>query len=131
METTDRSDHLIIKTSKSGTPTKYQLADKLEAQTWVNFSAKTISHLLIERDIKWRKNSKKPFVSEKNRLSRLSFAREHISGNIDEQEWVFSNPIETLSAELENENGLFAVIKNGLQVITEEYLHQLIESMPH
>ena len=101
METTDRSDRIIIKNSKTGTPTKHQLADKLEAQTGVKLSAKTINHLLKERELKWRKKSGKPFGGEKNRLPRLSSAREHISGNIDEWEWVLLNPIENLWAELE------------------------------
>ena len=81
LKTTDRHDCLIIKTSTSGTPTKHYLADKLEAQMGIKFSAKAINHLLKERYIKWRNKSKKPFVSEKNRLPQLSFACEHISGN--------------------------------------------------
>ena len=100
METTNRSDHLIINTSKSGIPTKHQLADKLEAQTGVKFSAKTINHLLKER-IQMEKKSEKPFGSEKNRLPRLSSAREHISGNIDEWGWILLNPTENLWAELD------------------------------
>ena len=78
-------------------------------------------------------------MSEKNRLSRLSFAREHISVSIDEWKCVVLNPIENLWAELncltkdrksKNENELFEVFKNGLQAITEQFLYQLIESMP-
>ena len=76
METTDRSDRIIIKTSKSGTPTKHQLADKLEAQTGVKFSTKTINYLLKEREFKWRKKKlEKPFGCEKNHLLQLPSAR--------------------------------------------------------
>ena len=130
-ETTNRSDCLITKSSKSGTPTKHQLADIS--------SVKTINHLLKKSHQKEKKKSKKPFVSEKNHLPRLSFACEHISENIDEWKWVLLNSNENLRAELlwltkdrklKNGNELFAVIKNGLQVITKKYLHQLIQSMP-
>ena len=55
-------------------------------------------------------------MSEKNRLSRLSFAREHISGSIDEWICIVLKPIEYLWTELsclnkepksKNENELF------------------------
>ena len=54
-------------------------------------------------------------------------------------EWVVLNPIENLWIELnsltedqksKNGNELFEILKNRLQVITEEFMHQLIESMP-
>ena len=40
-------------------------------------------------------------MSEKNRSPWLSFAREYISRNIDEWEWVLRNPIENLWADLD------------------------------
>ena len=78
----DGHDCLIIKISRSCTPTKHQLADKLEAQTGSNFPPKTN-------------------VSEKNCLLQLSFACEHISGNIGEWEWVLLNPAENLWTDLD------------------------------
>ena len=36
-----------------------------------------------EKGIKWRKKIKKPFVSEKNRLAWISFAREHNGWSVD------------------------------------------------
>ena len=67
--------------------------------------------------------SKKPFVSEKNRLSRFLLAHEHINVSIDEWKCVALNPIEKLWDELnsltkdrrsKNENEHFEVLKNGL-----------------
>ena len=86
----------ITRSSKSGIPNKQQIGDKFEAQTGDKDSAKTIQRRLKEREFKWRKNSKKPFVSEKNRLSRLLFARERVSLSIDEWKSIVLNPIENL-----------------------------------
>ena len=78
-------------------------------------------------------------MSEKNRLSRLSFAREHVSVSIDKRKCVVLERIENLWAELssltkdrksKNEIEFFEVVKNGLQTTTEEFLLQLIESKP-
>ena len=99
-ETIDRSGCFIIKSSKSGISTKQQLANKFEVQTGNKDSPKTIKRRLKERDIKLSKNSKKQFVSEKNRLWRLSFARKHITGSVDEWKCVVLNPIENLWTEL-------------------------------
>ena len=83
--------------------------------------------------------SKKPLVSEKKCLLRLLIAREHISVSTDEWKCVVLNHTEKLWTELncltkdrqsKNENELFEVVKNGLQAITEELLHQFVESMP-
>ena len=65
-------------------------------------------------------------MSEKNRLPRLLFAHEQISGSDDEWERVVLNPIENLWAEL----NFLKYSKMELEGITEKFLHQLIESMP-
>ena len=39
---------------------------------------------LKEKRLAWRKKSKKPYVSEKNRVLRLSFAREHVGRSVDQ-----------------------------------------------
>ena len=59
--------------------TKKEIADELKAQTGDKVSSKTIQRNLKEKRLAWRKKSKKPYVSEKNRVLRLSFAREHVS----------------------------------------------------
>ena len=63
METTDQSDHLVIKISKSSIPIKQQLVDKLEAQMRVKGSTKTIQCPLKKGRHLWRKISKKLFVT--------------------------------------------------------------------
>ena len=83
-KTTDRSNRFIVKCSQAGTPTKKQLAGELEAQTGVKVSTTTIKRRLREKGIMWRKKSKKPLVSEMNRLLRLKFAREHGGWNVDQ-----------------------------------------------
>ena len=63
----------------------------------------------------------------------------NVSGSVHEWKCIVLNPIANLSAELncltkdrkpKNINKLFEVLKKGLQAITKEFLHQLIESMP-
>ena len=83
-KTTERSDRFIAKSSKSGTPTKKEIRNELKNQTSVEVSTKTIQRRLREKGITWRKKSKKPYVSEKNRIARLKFAREHAGWNIEQ-----------------------------------------------
>ena len=87
-KTTERSDRFIAKCSKSGTPTKKQITNELKHQTGVEVSTKTIQRRLREKGIHWRKKSKKPYVSEKNRVARLKFAREHAGWSIEQWERV-------------------------------------------
>ena len=75
---------LLVKVLNQAPPTEKPLADNLEAQTGVKASSKTIQCHLQEKGIKWRRKFKKLYMSEKNRLLRLSFAREHISWSVDE-----------------------------------------------
>ena len=77
-KTDERTDRYIVWQSKIGTPTKKHLADSLKAQTGVKFSTSTIQRRLCENGIHWRKKIRKYFVSEKNRLKGLAFAREHV-----------------------------------------------------
>ena len=81
-KTIHRSDRFIVKRSRAGTPTKKQLAGELEAQTGIKVSTTTIKRRLREKGIMWRKKFKKSFVSEKNCLLRLKFAREHGGWNV-------------------------------------------------
>ena len=83
-KTTERSDRFIAKSSKSGTPTKKENTNELKNQTGVEVSTKTIQRRLREKGITWRKKSKKPFVSKKNRIARLKFAREHAGWSIEQ-----------------------------------------------
>ena len=61
-KTTERSDRFIAKCSKSGTPSKKEIANELRTQTGVEVSTKTIQRRLREKGITWRKESKKPYV---------------------------------------------------------------------
>ena len=83
-KTSERSDRFIVKCSKAGTPTKKEIAYQLKAQTGDKVSCKTIQRRLKEKGLAWRKKSKKPYVSEKNRLLRLSFSREHVGWSDDQ-----------------------------------------------
>ena len=83
-KTTERSDRFIVKCSKAGTPTKNEMADELKAQTGDKVSSKTIQRRLKEKRLAWRKKSKKPYVSEKNRVLCLSSAREHVGRSVDQ-----------------------------------------------
>ena len=81
-KTTERSDRFITKSSKSGIPTKKEITKELKNQTGVEVSTKTTQRRLREKDITRRKKSKKPYVSEKNRIARLKFARERAGWSI-------------------------------------------------
>ena len=83
-KTTERSDRFTAKSSKSGTPTKKEITNELKNQTGVEVSTKTIQRRLKEKGITWRKKSKKPYVSKKNRIARLKFAREHADWSIEQ-----------------------------------------------
>jgi transposase len=77
-KTNERSDHFVVRRSKIGTPTKKELTDALQAQNGIKVSTSTNQRRLRENGMHWRKKAKKSFVSEKNRLKRLAFAREHV-----------------------------------------------------
>ena len=64
--------------------TKKEIADELKAQTGDKVSSKTIQRRLKEKRLAWRKKSKKPYVSEKNRVLCLSSAREHVGRSVDQ-----------------------------------------------
>ena len=83
-KTSERTDRFIVRQSKIGTPTKKHLAHSLKAQTGVKVSTSTIQRRLRENGIHWRKKTRRSFVSEKNRLKRLAFAREHVHWNLDQ-----------------------------------------------
>ena len=83
-KTSERSDRFIVRQSKIGTPNKKELADALQDQNGVKVSTSTIQRRLRENGIHWRKQAKKSFVSEKNRLRRLAFAWEHVDWDVDQ-----------------------------------------------
>ena len=83
-KTSERTDRFIVRQSEIGTPTKKHLADSLEAQTGINASKSTIQRRLRENGMQWSKKTRKSFVSEKNRLKRLAFAREHVHWDLDQ-----------------------------------------------
>lgn len=81
-KTTERSDRFIVKCAKADNPTKKAIADQLLAQTGAKVCVKTIQRRLKQKGLAWRKKSKKPYVGEKNRVLRLSFAREHVNWSV-------------------------------------------------
>ncbi|MEE8288351.1 MAG: transposase [Nitrosomonadaceae bacterium] len=58
------------------------LASELQSQFGVTVCSRTIRGRLNERDYNSCKACKKPFVSEKNRIARLRWAREHLSWTV-------------------------------------------------
>ena len=76
---------LLNPRSQTLQPRKKSHINDLKNQTVVEVSTKTILRRLREKGITWRKKSKKPYVSDKNRIARLQFARKH--GALSIEQW--------------------------------------------
>ena len=75
---------LLLNPRSQAPQLRKKIRNELKNQTGVEVSTKTIQRRLREKGIEWRKKSKKPYVSEKNWIARLKFAREHAGWSIEQ-----------------------------------------------
>lgn len=89
-KTTERDDRFLRREAvkdrgpDEDCPRADELADSLEQHSGKTVSARTVTRRLHEADLKKCVKTQKPFVSRKNRLLRLKFAREHAGWTVEQ-----------------------------------------------
>ena len=78
-QTTNRDDKAIVRLIKKD---PFISAKDIKAQINLNIGIRTIQRRATESGLLCYRTAKKPFISSKNRLARLEFAREHLNWTI-------------------------------------------------
>lgn len=75
-KTSKRDDQAILRLIKKD---PFISARSIANQLQVNISIRSIQRRAVEGGLKAYRSAKKPFISHKNRLARIEFAKEHVN----------------------------------------------------
>ena len=70
-----REDALIVRSSKKDS---FKSSSQIRNENNINVSSRTIGRRLVDVGLLFRRPARKPLISKKNQIKRLSFAKAHI-----------------------------------------------------